>query len=80
MNIDDLIIEDFDEPTPIKIEKKPKKCTVCNGKLVKVIYGDPTDEAWKLVEEKKAALGGCCIPMDSKILWQCLDCRQGYYK
>ena len=80
MDIQDDFIQDFDEPAPIKIIKKPNKCTKCSGKLIRVIYGEPTDKTWNLVKNKKAFLGGCCIAIDQKILWKCVNCRQGYYK
>ena len=35
------------------------KCPKCGEKMLDIIYGLPDDEAMKLVENKKAILGGC---------------------
>lgn len=50
MDLKDLIVEDFDEPTPIKITSKSKECSKCKGKLLRVIYEEPTDKTWELIE------------------------------
>ena len=40
------------------LTEKPK-CPKCGEKMLDIIYGLPGEEAMKLVENKKAILGGC---------------------
>ena len=42
---------------PIKVTSKPKKCHKC-GKttVVKILYGMPTEEAFKLLEQEKLVI------------------------
>ena len=45
-------------PKIIKVEKKPKICPSCKGKVVKILYGEPTDEAMEESENKKIIISG----------------------
>ena len=63
----------------IKVSSKPDKCPDCGGKVVKIIYGEPSIEAFEAEERGEIILGGCCIRVDSdgNILesdWQCKKC------
>ena len=42
---------------PIKVTSKPRKCHKC-GKttVVKILYGMPTEEAFKLLEQEKLVI------------------------
>ena len=65
---------------PIKVTRKPRKCQKC-GKttVVKILYGEPTEEAWELPEQGKLVLCGCCITEKSP-LWACSNCKTEYFK
>ena len=65
---------------PIKVPRKPNKCHKC-GKttVVKILYGMPTEEAFKLLEQEKLVIGGCCITEKSPD-WACSNCKTEYFK
>ena len=44
-----------------------------------IIYGLPGEEAFKLVENKKAILGGCMITGNNP-KYYCSKCKKSYYK
>lgn len=69
----------MDTPKIIKVEKKPKICPYCKGKVVKILYGEPTDEAMEESENKKIIIGGCCIS-DDNLQWGCVDCDCSFLK
>lgn len=69
----------MDTPKIIKVEKKPKICPYCKGKVVKILYGEPTDEAMEESENKKIIIGGCCISDDDP-QWGCVDCDRSFLK
>ena len=49
-------------------------CPQCgSSNIAYILYGMPTPEAMKKVEEGKWVLGGCCIMGDSP-KWHCKDC------
>jgi hypothetical protein len=57
--------------------RKPRKCPNC-GKMtvVPIIYGLPSDELFKEIEQKKFLSGGCCGLIDDPE-WGCTDCGAG---
>ena len=60
------------------LTEKPK-CQKSGKKMLDIIYGLPGEEAFKLVENKKAILGGCMITgNDTK--YYCNKCKKSYYK
>jgi len=65
---------------PIKVPRKPRKCPKC-GKttVVKILYGMPTEEALRLLEQEKLVIGGCCITEKSPD-WACTNCKVEYIK
>ncbi|MDO5443593.1 MAG: hypothetical protein Q4G10_07975 [Bacteroidia bacterium] len=83
---DSIIGDDEDEEgtncnnEPILVNKKPDKCSQCGGKVVRILYGEPTAEAGKKAERKQLILGGCCISMDGDPQWGCVECGQKYWK
>lgn len=61
-------------------KRKPRKCSKCGSmKIVGILHGYPTDNAFKEAEQGKIALGGCCITDDDPV-WQCADCGVKVYK
>ena len=46
--------------------KKENECPFCNGKIVPIIYGDPTEETFQKAQNGELILGGCCIEMDEE--------------
>lgn len=42
----------------------PKTCPKCGGKVVKIIYGEPTEELFEASDRGEVILGGCCIALD----------------
>ena len=65
---------------PIKVTFKPRKCQKC-GKttVVKILYGMPTEEALRLLEQEKLVIGGCCIT-EKNPDWACTNCKVEYIK
>ena len=65
---------------PIKVTFKPRKCQKC-GKttVVKILYGMPTEEALRLLEQEKLVIGGCCITEKSPD-WACTNFKVEYIK
>jgi len=65
----------------IKVSRKPVKCPKCGGKVVPVLYGEPTPETGKRAKQGEFILGGCCIVEDTPMAqWECIKCEQGFYK
>lgn len=64
----------------LEAKKKPEKCNVCGGNVVRILYGEPTEEAFKLADEKKLVLGGCIILEGDHPVWECVNCGQQYFK
>lgn len=46
---------------PIIVNRKPCKCPKCGGKVVKIVYGEPSPELFEMADRKEVVLGGCCI-------------------
>lgn len=60
------------------LTEKPK-CPKCGEKMLDIIYGLPGEEAMKLVENKKAILGGC-MTTGNDPKYYCSKCKKSYYK
>ena len=63
----------------MKVKETPKKCPVCGGRIVRILYGYPTAESMQLFKQGQFALGGCCIEVDENgnscmPEWQCVEC------
>lgn len=57
------------------------KCPNCNEKLVKIIYGYPTAEAFEKSQKKQLYLGGCMIPIGiEQPIYHCYNCSRNYCK
>lgn len=60
--------------SPFVEEARKDVCSKCNNSsMVEIIYGYPTEEAFKDAEAGKVALGGCIIFDDGPIK-RCLEC------
>ena len=54
---------------------KTYKCPRCGSKkAIEIIYGMPTGEAFKMSEEGKLVIGGCCQELDDPDR-SCPDCK-----
>lgn len=58
-------------------EKIERSCPCCGGKLIPILYGMPTGEAFKAAERGEIVLGGCCIAKNSPTM-QCKDCGKEF--
>lgn len=61
----------------------PKNCPKCGGKVVKIIYGEPTEELFEASDRGEVILGGCCIAIDEKgnqisPEYGCIDCEERF--
>ena len=65
---------------PFKVSRKPNRCIRC-GKpaVVKILYGEPTDESWELAQNGKLVIGGCVVNEKSP-KWECTQCETQYIK
>ena len=63
----------------IEVESNPGKCPKCGGKVVPILYGEPTAQAYEEYLQGKLVLGGCCIT-DNDPDWECLGCEQQFRK
>ena len=41
-----------------------KVCPKCGGKIVEILYGEPTEELFNAAERGEVILGGCCIAFE----------------
>lgn len=58
----------------------PKTCPKCGGKVVKIIYGEPSQELFEASVRGEVILGGCCIEVDENgnrldPQYGCIDCE-----
>ena len=61
-------------------DDKPIKCPFCGSpKVVRILYGMPSYDAFLEAEAGKIILGGCVVSgNDPK--WGCTDCKAEIYK
>lgn len=64
----------------VTVNRKPCKCPKCGGKVVPIIWGEPTAEAMQQAERKEIILGGCLISMGGNPQWGCLECETQFIK
>lgn len=57
--------------------RKPRKCPHCGGKVVRILYGEPTQESYEQSLQGKFVLGGCCINEESPD-WECTSCHHQF--
>ena len=57
--------------------RKPVHCPYCGGRVVPVVYGEPSEEVFDKHARGEVVLGGCCITgKDPK--WECNKCGQWF--
>ncbi len=54
------------------------KCPNCNNKMIKIVYGMPSNELFELSEKGIIHLGGCSVSDDDPIYY-CSNCRRKYF-
>ena len=59
--------------------RKPRKCPHCGGKVVSIIYGEPSHELFEKADRGEVILGGCCIS-DLSPDWQCVSCGHQFIR
>ena len=64
---------------PLTLKKKPQKCPICGGEVWKILYGEPTAEAYETRFKDKIIYAGCCIT-EHDPAWQCNNCHTPIYK
>lgn len=69
----------MDDSKITEVYRKPMNCPICKGKFVEILYGEPTEFAMQLVDEKKLVLGGCCMTEESP-KWECVECEMRFLK
>lgn len=63
----------------VPVDKKPSPCPYCGGNVVKIYYGEPTEETMLKADKGEAILGGCIVHPD-KADWQCINCGVEFRK
>lgn len=63
----------------ILVKRKPAKCSVCKGKVVPIVYGEPSCEIFQKADRKEVVLGGCIITGNDPD-WECIECHTKYVK
>jgi hypothetical protein len=58
-------------------------CPKCGGKMVRIVYGEPTEELIEAAERGEVILGGCCIIADengsvTSPEWGCINCNKRF--
>ena len=61
------------------VKRKPIKCPVCQGKVVPIIYGEPSIELAEKTGQGEIVLGGCIIT-DHPATWACNKCKTEFVK
>lgn len=66
----------------VPVKRKPVKCNHCGqAKVVKILYGEPSNEGFEAAERGELVLGGCCINIDGENPeWQCTHCGTRFLK
>ncbi len=69
----------MEENTITDVRRKPCICPICGGKVVRILYGEPSHETFEQAEQGKLILGGCCISEESPD-WECISCHHQFRK
>lgn len=65
--------------TVTAVTRKPRKCPHCGGKVVPILYGEPSNEGFQMAERGEVALGGCIV-RERMPDYQCLQCEHLFRK
>ena len=69
---------------PIELKTKPDTCPKCGGRIVPIVYGDPSSEMFRKSMNDEIILGGCLVMTDDKgnvisPQWGCVKCHREYF-
>lgn len=53
-------------------------CSLCNYKLVDIVYGYPTPELIEMARDEKIALGGTCVFNSESPRLYCYGCHEAF--
>lgn len=56
-------------------DEPAKKCPECGSKLLRIVYGLPTEDAFKHAEERGLYFAGCCVNF---FKYRCDKCKKNY--
>ena len=67
----------------IEVNARPDTCPKCEGKIVEIVYGEPTQEAYERSLKGDFILGGCCINVDDNgqqmdAQFGCIECGRQF--
>ena len=58
-------------------DKETATCPFCGGRIIPIIYGEPSDETFEKAEKGEVKLGGCCLS-GADPQWACAECGQEF--
>lgn len=61
------------------VNRKPAKCPICKGRVVPIVYGEPTPEIGIKAKRGEVVLGGCIIYQGIP-QWRCLECETDFLR
>lgn len=61
------------------VDRKPRTCPCCGGKVVPILYGEPSSETFEKADRGEIVLGGCIIFADMPE-YQCTGCGAQFRK
>jgi len=78
-NFNALITMEQDTNNIYLVDRKPRTCPCCGGKVVPILYGEPSSEAFEKADRGEIVLGGCIIFADMPE-YQCTGCGAQFRK
>ncbi|MBR5841739.1 MAG: hypothetical protein IKY64_03885 [Bacteroidaceae bacterium] len=69
----------MDTQNILTLKHRPERCPICGGEVWKILYGEPTVEAYESRIENKIIFGGCCIT-EHDPAWECIECHVQIYQ
>jgi len=64
-------------PKVVQVACKPARCPHCRGRVVDILYGEPSYAAFLASQRGAYVLGGCLINETSPH-WECLSCHRQF--
>ena len=61
------------------VGSKPETCPFCGGKVIPIVYGEPSEEIFEKADKGEVKLGGCILTGQDAD-WACAECGQEFYK
>ena len=67
----------------IELKSRPEICPECGGRIVPIVYGDPSHEMFMKSMDGEIILGGCLVMVDNEgnvvsPQWGCVKCGREY--